>query len=82
MEKLKNCPFCGGDAKFRIGGVFTTRDYQTRGNSFGICCSKCGASTPKVDYILEFHMNDEGEIEITRDERPSAIKVWNRRAGE
>ena len=82
MTELKPCPFCGGVAKFCIVEVYTTYDYRTRGNSFSICCRKCGAATPKTDYSLELRMNDEGEIEITKDERLSAIKAWNQRASE
>lgn len=84
MERLKSCPFCGGEAKFLVktymaNGVM--REYSL-GYSFGICCSKCDITTPKTDYILKFRLNDDGEIELNVDERPLAIETWNRRVNE
>ena len=76
--KLKPCPFCGGKAKFLV-----KRHMErgiARGYSFGIYCTKCDITTPKTNYIIEFRLNDGGEIETTVDERLLAIESWNRRA--
>lgn len=37
MEKLKPCPFCGGDAK--------REDYGLIGNDEVVKCTECGART-------------------------------------
>lgn len=76
--ELKPCPFCGGEAKFLI--KCTSERGVSRGYGFGIYCSKCGVTTAKTNYALEFRMGDNGEIEIATDERPLAAEAWNRRA--
>lgn len=78
MIELKPCPFCGGEAMFLVKS--RTERGITNGYGFGICCEKCGVTTPKLDYRLELNINSTGEIEVTHDERPLAIEAWNRRA--
>lgn len=77
---LKPCPFCGGKAKFLVK-CHMERGI-TRGYSFGIYCTKCDITTPKTNYTIEFKLNDGGEIDVTKDERPLAIEAWNRRAAD
>ncbi len=55
---------------------------MTRGYTFGIFCTKCDVTTPKTDYVIEFHMNGDGEIEMMIDERLLAIEAWNRRVDD
>lgn len=78
MEPLKNCPFCGNKAIFRtnttvIHGVESVF-------KFGIYCQKCKATLPYEPYQLDLKLDACGELEIINDERPTAIKAWNRRA--
>ena len=76
--ELKPCPFCGGKAKFFVKSSMCRE--ITRGYNFGIYCTKCDITTPKTNYIVEFKLNDSGEIEVTEDERLLAVEAWNRRA--
>lgn len=41
MEKLKPCPFCGGDAEY---------DNSDSGPFEWIACQKCGARGPTINY--------------------------------
>ena len=77
-NELKPCPFCGGEAAF-FAKTFKERGIS-RGWGFGIFCTNCAITSPKTNYQVEITFNKSGEIEITTDERPLAIKEWNRRA--
>lgn len=77
MDKLKSCPFCGGEAKF-FTKTFDARGTQ-RGWFFGVFCTRCDVTTPKTSYYFEANLTDSGELEITRDDRSEAIEAWNRR---
>ena len=65
MNKIKPCPFCGGEPSFEI-------DYGCYGytpNVYRIECDDCGAYFSLVD---DFHNSEEeNEAEL--------IKRWNRR---
>lgn len=78
MDKLKPCPFCGGEAKFFTKAFDPKID--RRGWLFGVFCMDCGVTTPKTNYYVEVSLADSGEIRITRDDRLEAIETWNRRA--
>lgn len=80
MNKLKPCPFCGGEAKFLIN-EFSVR-LTPKGWEFGIYCPKCGVMFPRTDYKIEITFSDDGEITPTVDEREIAIEAWNRRAND
>lgn len=72
MEELKKCPFCGGEAYFRI-------NHQVeRKIKFMIECKNCRVSIPKI-YEVELTLNKNGEIETPKDERGLAISDWNNR---
>lgn len=85
MEKLKPCPFCGGEAKIRERPAFLDE-------SLLIVCTKCGTRQPA---ILIDHQKIKPEIgpdgaclldESTRYNRAQAARVaaekWNRRIYE
>lgn len=76
MEKLRKCSFCGGEAYFRTDTSGYRNDMRLIG--FQIECRNCHTSYPKR-YKVEVKLNENGEIETTNDERPKAIKAWNRR---
>lgn len=68
-DRLKPCPFCGGEP------YFLTPE-KCRGSAFvtvGVECRKCGA----VPYITQVY---EGATEQRKKE--AAMVPWNRRAGD
>lgn len=77
MDKLKPCPFCGGEAMFLRKSYMMSG--SARGWAFGVCCKKCGVTLKKTDYRLEVDFECSGEITVTVDERPQATDDWNRR---
>lgn len=76
MDKLKPCPFCGGNAMF-LRKAYTMNDY-IRGWRFTVCCKKCPVTLPKTDYRFEVEFECSGEIKIVTDERQQATEDWNR----
>ena len=79
MENLKPCPFCGGTAKFYK--IANKSSDLFIGYTFRIKCEKCGMGRPK-NYEYDVCMNEEGNIEIGRDDRYEVIEEWNRRAND
>lgn len=77
MDALKPCPFCGGEAEYRVNN----NGYSANGIiiSFGIVCPKCDVKLPK-NYIVKLHMDSTGEIVFGEDEREDAVAKWNERA--
>ena len=77
MEKLKECPFCGGMA------VFNTRSNSSShhrvGFNFEIECEDCGAKLPKL-YKVECYLAKDGCINPFYDDRKRAVEEWNKRA--
>lgn len=72
-DKLKSCPFCGGEVKIALCGDPECGFYWmvTRGISNNAC-------TCKVFMQSQLFDDDEhGEFE-----KKQLIKAWNRRAGE
>lgn len=78
MPELKPCPFCGGPAEYLIQS--RTASGPSRGWLFGVKCKRCGAETPRRNYILEVELCPDGEVKFTTDEREKAADAWNRRA--
>lgn len=76
-EKLKPCPFCGGEAMFNVNSNKST--HYSVGFSFGIKCSNCKLILPQT-FKAEFCMTEQGEINTIADERKEAIETWNGRA--
>lgn len=75
-EKLKSCPFCGGEVEF----VTDTTGYKAeyRMINFHIRCKDCKIEYPKR-YEIGFHLDSHGEIAMDTDERQKALEAWNRR---
>ena len=80
MDKLKPCPFCGGEAKLFVKTSCSRG--VTRGWEFGIFCAKCDVTTPKTNYLVEVQLDAYGEVITVVDERLLAIEAWNRRASD
>ena len=78
MEKLKPCPFCGGEAVFNIYSNSTREN--NRGWSYDVHCEKCGAFVPnRCSYETIAVMDRDGNILLIKDNRDKAIEAWNRR---
>lgn len=76
--KLKPCPFCGGEAKFKT--ISNACGHQFVTIEFEISCEKCGVSFPKR-YRIEIQLNECGSITMN-DYRMEAAEAWNRRADD
>lgn len=78
-NKLKPCPFCGGQARFKT----TTYGEDCSGVffRFKIECRECKMATPKV-YNLSLMLGADGETIPQTDERNIAIEKWNNRPKE
>ena len=66
IEKLKPCPFCGGEA--RVTDVIPPRLY-TKDVAYCVYCSSC-------DLLFGFDMDYGGEFATEAE----AIEAWNRRS--
>ena len=67
MEKIKPCPFCGGEAASHAYLCCVPSKLE-------ICCTKCGACRSQYIYDSEF------EKIISKMEK--MIAEWNRRAND
>lgn len=79
MTELKPCPFCGGNAYFKID----SNSYGSRraGIDFRIKCKNCGIEPSHTYYFeIDFCPETEQGFKITEDDREEAIAEWNRRA--
>ena len=75
-RRLKDCPFCGGEAYFRVtsNGICA----ETRKIGFQIECKVCRVSIPKT-YEIELTIDENGDIKTLKDERGIAAGKWNKR---
>lgn len=78
-ERLKPCPFCGGNAMFF--NITNKSSHSAVVVMFKIRCMKCGTELPK-SYECEMYMDQEGGIRTGRDERAKATADWNRRMND
>lgn len=81
MEKLKPCPFCGGEAAFK------QTSYGTKGPSsamlgFIIQCKVCKVLVPKPGSYVALDLTEKGEFNIWHDDRDMVIAAWNRREND
>lgn len=75
--KLNPCPFCGGEAIFKVSGAFSSN--HCAGFSFFVGCGDCGVVLSEK-FEIDLIMDDNGKIVSTADEREKAAELWNRRA--
>lgn len=77
-EKLKPCPFCGGEAKLvRVRSGYRTSPETTIVDGWEVQCKKkCCRTLTFEDEI--FH-SDDGEIVIKKNGAKAAIDFWNGR---
>ena len=81
MAELKPCPFCGGEARFYQTAVGTV-DSNSAELRFQIRCKECGAVAPGSYGGICFTLKLNGEMNVWRDDRPTAVDAWNRRVTE
>ena len=65
-EKLKPCPFCGGNAMFLT--ITNKSSHSAVVVMFKIKCMKCGTELPK-SYECEIYMDQNGGIRTGKDEQ-------------
>ena len=81
MDKLKPCPFCGGEA--RTG--FAINDY----NRWGVECTRCGATVEVADWCGDYDTEEnaikawnrrasEASNEVIAKSKPKWISVKER----
>lgn len=76
--KLKRCPFCKRDAEY-LQTACNTTDHNAVVMYFRIRCRRCGSSPDDASGRVEVRLSLGGELDIIRDDRKKAAKVWNRR---
>lgn len=77
MNILKNCPFCGGEAKAKV--ISNNSSHTNIGFDFQIICKKCDIRYPQI-YSIEIEMQEDLSINnIGEDKRLKAIDDWNSR---
>lgn len=77
MNKLENCPYCGGEAAlFPQGcGLASTSDIWRK---FALRCKKCGAE-PFETIEVRARIDADGNVVVSGN-RDEVIEKWNRRA--
>lgn len=78
MDKLKPCPFCGGEAELRDGFIYLD---ETR----LVVCKKCHVRTvPVLINHPSFTANglDESTRYTAEQAAAKAAEAWNRRADD
>lgn len=80
-EKLKRCPFCGGEAVYFIDHGLSRFEGIGVG-VFGIRCSKCHVSIPENHYNATLLIDDDGNTGTMTDGKEAAIEAWNKRYKE
>ena len=80
MNKLKPCPFCGGEATL----IQKSSNYRTEPvvirNTFVVGCEFCDIYTPEFQSAI--YQTSNGEVHINSTGAEEAAEVWNRRVGE
>ncbi len=76
MDKLKPCPFCGGNPTLRRCSTGTNGLKYFAG--YEVTCDGCRmARTKQFETVFDFELN--GELVFEKDGRKEAIEAWNRR---
>ncbi len=71
MEKLKPCPFCGGEAEINKKPLWRGNRGYKGCYEFVAVCKKCGC---KVD-----HIKNDSIYRSEEEAQENVIKVWNKR---
>lgn len=73
--KLRPCPFCGGEAVFKIQKICSVSALLAA--EIEVECSECKIRLPGR-YYLFVNENENGEFSLTSDQQKAA-DAWNRR---
>lgn len=72
-EKLLLCPFCGGEAEYRVGNRYVTQCHY-------IQCRKCKAQTAVIDEGTYLIFDGKSNLNFTANTaRQAVFENWNRR---
>ena len=79
--KLKDCPFCGGEAIFKITANIS--NHTTVGYHYSIVCSKCGCTPFSKDTQMEICMSQkDGSLYptgVSQVRQQKLVDEWNTR---
>ena len=80
MNRIKKCPFCGGEATLCKSN---DRYYEVKKKmiaDFSVKCEKCSFYSPP--FRTEVCIEKTGKVHIIKNGAEDAIAFWNRREGE
>ena len=80
MNKLKPCPFCGGEATLIQKSSGYMIEPIVIKNMFVAGCESCNIYTQA--FGSEIYQTTDGEVHINLTGAGEAVEAWNRRAGE
>lgn len=80
MDKLKPCPFCGGEAVLtQLTAVYNSgRGSLT--TDFYVNCTECEVRT--TQYESEVYISASGDVVVDADGAQTAVEAWNRRTSD
>lgn len=76
-NKLKPCPFCGGEAKFHLCANLENETLRAVYSGYGIHCCKCGTATPpheSKELAIEAWNNRADTLEHLTDKEVDEIE--------
>ena len=76
MAELKNCPFCGKEAVFKVTSKCSSA--SDIGIGFTVGCPQCKVFLSQ-NFQIRFRLYYDGSISTPVDERDDAAEAWNRR---
>ena len=78
QNKLKPCPFCGGEAKLsKVCDGYRTSPATILSQFQVICTNGCCITPSYISYIFQ---DESGEVIVRENGAEKAIEAWNRRA--
>ena len=80
MNKLKPCPFCGGEATLIQKSSGYMIEPIVIKNAFVAGCESCDIYTQAFES--EIYQTTDGEVHINSTGVGEAVEAWNRRVGE
>ena len=78
MDELKQCPFCGGEAKLHMWDYVMSHRILTE--EFYVRCETCKAEI--TGFKSKIELLDNGTMQVIRDGAKEAAEAWNRRSDQ